>query len=202
MKPKNISMILLNTFSLIFLFYLMFKIRIEALILLLPFVLAAVFYVVPFASDRKNLRSIASLKLFLIAFTCAGVTVLFPLIQYKIQFSHDIWVIFLQRFLLIVAITIPFDIRDVNFDMPELKTLPQTIGIKKSKLLGLLALLLFFILGLLIVPVNKTTILITFLITLISFLFLIFSTSDQRKYYSSFWVESIPIFWLILVLIF
>ena len=198
---KNISLILLNVLSIIFLIYFAVQIRIQALVILFPFVLASIFYVVPLTLNIKNLRSIASLKLFLIAFTCAGVTVLFPLIQHGIQFSFDVWILFIQRFILIVAITIPFDIRDVHIDSPELRTLPQTIGVKKSKIIGSISLLIFFILGFLLVPIDKTSILVTFSISLISFLFLIFSTSNQGKYYSSFWVESIPIFWIILVLI-
>lgn len=201
-KNKSKSLILLNAISIVVLIYFAFQIRFQALVLLSPFVLAAIFYVVPLSLSIKNLRSVASLKLFLIAITCAGVTVLFPLIENSIQFSFDVWILFIQRFLLIIAITIPFDIRDVHIDSPDLRTLPQTIGIKKSKIIGSFSLLIFFALGFLIIPIDKTTVLITFLVSLVSFLFLIFSSSNQGKYYSSFWVESIPIYWFILVVVF
>jgi 4-hydroxybenzoate polyprenyltransferase len=105
---------------------------------------------------------------------------------------------FIQRFFFIAAITIPFDIRDLNFDDKNLKTLPQVIGIQKSKVVGLFFLMLF--LGLEFFK-NSTEVSyrINFIIALISLFFLLKATHDQNKYYSAFFVESIPIMWLVLL---
>jgi hypothetical protein len=196
-KNHRKSLILLNILSLIGFFYFFFKLRLEAIYLLLPFFFATIFYIVPVYPKQKNLRSVATLKLFLIAFSWAGVTVLFPLIQNEIYFTGEVWVLFLQRFLIILAITIPFDLRDLNYDNIELKTLPQLIGIKKSKNIGYLATVLFFMLGFFLQK-ETSQIFINLIISAITVAALYYSSENQRKYYSSFWVEAIPILWLLL----
>ncbi|MCK4561903.1 MAG: hypothetical protein KAT78_03285 [Flavobacteriaceae bacterium] len=140
-----------------------------------------------------------NLKLFLIIITWAGVTVLLPLKNAEIQFSNDVWLIFIQRVLFLFAITIPFDIRDLDFDNPEIKTLPQTLGVKKSKIIGVVALFLFFMIELVRGLKTESTLLTTILIAVISMLFLIFSNKKQNQFYSSFWVESLPIVWFLLM---
>jgi hypothetical protein len=197
-RSNKIGLILLLFIGLFILTILLFKIKFEDLLLLTPFLLATLFYVIPFSKKKKNLRSIASLKLFLIAFTWAGITVLFPLAHHDINFSTHIWVIFIQRFLIIIAITIPFDIRDVDIDIPEIKTLPQTIGIKNSKYVGSIALLLFFVMDFFHDSYDENTRIVTFTISVLSLLLLVFANKDQNKYYSSFWVEGVPIFWYLL----
>ena len=144
------------------------------------------------------MRSVAFLKLFLIAISYAGITVLFPLINYCIEVESNEIITFIQRFLFIVSITIPFDIRDLNFDNKNLKTLPQVIGIQKSKVVGLLFLMLFLGLEFLknTTEANYRT---NFIIALISLFFLLKATHDQNKYYSAFFVESIPMIWLLLL---
>jgi 4-hydroxybenzoate polyprenyltransferase len=134
----------------------------------------------------------------LIAISYAGITVLFPLINYSIEVEKNEIMTFIQRFFFIAAITIPFDIRDLNFDDKNLKTLPQVIGIQKSKVVGLFFLMLF--LGLEFLK-NSTEVSyrINFIISLISLFFLLKATHDQNKYYSAFFVESIPIMWLLLL---
>ncbi|NOQ92055.1 MAG: hypothetical protein GQ552_04975 [Flavobacteriaceae bacterium] len=139
------------------------------------------------------------MKLFLIAITWSAVTVLLPLKNTEISFSSDVWLIFIQRFLFLFAVTIPFDIRDVDFDNPEIKTIPQTLGTQKSKIIGVLALFLFFIIEFLRDLKNESTLLITMFITVISMLFLIFSNKKQNQFYTSFWIESLPIVWFLLM---
>ena len=46
-----------------------------------------------------------------------------------------------ERFLFIFAITIPFDIRDVNYDAFHLSTIPQYFGINTAKWIAFFALL-------------------------------------------------------------
>ncbi len=123
---------------------------------------------------------------------------LFPLINYSIEVESNEIITFIQRFLFIVSITIPFDIRDLNFDNKNLKTLPQVIGIQKSKVVGLFFLMLF--LGLeFLKNSTEANYRINFIIALISLFFLLKATQDQNKYYSAFFVESIPMIWLLLL---
>ena len=200
-KTHGISLITLNLISFLFLIYLLFTLRLESIFLLIPFTLATIFYIVPIYPTKKNLRGVATLKLFLIAISWAGVTVLFPLIQERIYFSNNVWILFLQRFLLVLAITIPFDLRDLNYDKIELKTLPQIIGVKKSKIIGILAIILFFMLSLFYLNLPNKNILIDLIISTTAIVLLFFSNENQSKYYSSFWVEGVPILWFLLWLL-
>ncbi len=199
-KIHKMELFLLNLISLIFLIILTLKLKSKALLLLIPFALVTIFYVVPFTSKNKNLRDISGLKLFLITISWAGVTVLFPMINNNYLFTKDVWIIFFQRIIFLFAVTIPFDIRDLKYDTPEMKTIPQSIGIKKSKLLGSVLLLIFFLLDFTHFSVFEHSILTTSLITIISLVLLNFYTENINKYYTSFWMESLPIFWFLLSL--
>ncbi len=42
----------------------------------------------------------------------------------------------MQRVLLVLAFLIPFEIRDLAYDKPELKTIPQRIGVTQTKIFG------------------------------------------------------------------
>lgn len=185
--------------GLLFLIYFTFQLRLKAILVLFPFLLFTLFYVFPI--KKYSLRNVAGLKLFLIAVSWAGVTVLFPLVQNFIIPGQVDYITFFQRFLFIVAITIPFDIRDVDFDSNDLKTLPQQIGIKKSKLVGVLSLLLFFLLEFFKDKIFLNTIIVLLIIAIVSTLLLINATSKQNKYYSAFFVEFIPIIWFCLIVV-
>ena len=199
---KN-KLIGLTIISLLVVIYLSFSLNFKAIITLVPFVLLTLFYIVPFPWKKNKsvaLRSIALLKLFLIATTYAGVTVLFPLMNYDVKIQNAEFITFIQRFLFIVAITIPFDIRDLSFDDSNLKTLPQVVGIRRSKVIGLIILMLF--LGSeFFKNMTASSIRICFIIALLSLFLLLKSSPRQSKYYSAFFVESIPIIWLILLFI-
>ncbi len=198
----DISLLVLNMVSLTLLITLFIQLKMKAILTLLPFILITFFYVVPLHFSKKNLRSISSLKIFLITISWAVITVIFPLVQNDIVFSKNIEIILVQRFLFIFAITIPFDIRDYNYDKPEIKTLPQLIGINASKLIGIITLVLFFLLDYSKISAIKNTVFLTGIVAAISIVFVLFARKYQSKYYSSFWVEAIPIFWLAILLLF
>ena len=84
-------------------------------------------------------RDIPSLKIFLISFVWTVATSLLPMLVCEVSID---WSRVLERFLFVFAITIPFDIRDLSFDAERLATLPQLLGQKKSKILGVSALVL------------------------------------------------------------
>lgn len=113
----------------------------EVLITLTPIALITLFYTVPFFKSQKSifrLRDIPGLKIFLISFVWAAVTIFLPIIQSGLIVDklHVFWM-FIERFLFTMAITIPFDIRDQEVDLKQgLSTLPIWIGIDKSILLA------------------------------------------------------------------
>jgi hypothetical protein len=85
-----------------------------------------------------------------------------------------------------------FEIIDIQFDTLNLKTLPQRIGVQKTKQLGYFLLSLFLGIDIMI---QSQWILLNFLFIVIIAIFLFFSHEKKSKYYTIFWVESIPIFW-------
>jgi 4-hydroxybenzoate polyprenyltransferase len=163
------------------------------------------FYVIPIFKLKNieiSFRNFPSVKIFSIAFAWAGISVFFPIYEAKMNITFDIFIEFIQRFALLIVIIIPFDIRDVKSDSDSLKTLPQVLGIKASKIIGMV--LLLFTIGLEFFKMifETSTIIIWVIIALITAIFLWFSSENKSRYYAGFWVESIPIYWLILVIYF
>ncbi|MBK9505813.1 MAG: UbiA family prenyltransferase [Bacteroidetes bacterium] len=93
-----------------------------------------------------RLRQIPYLKIFLISFVWATVTILLPVIHSEKAYNNfHILTMIIERFLFVFAITIPFDIRDMNADsQTELKTIPLLIGEKRSIYASIIVLVLFF----------------------------------------------------------
>lgn len=102
----------------------------------------AFFYTLPWfsGSTRKGLRELPYLKIFLIAICWAGVTAFLPLLEVSTEIN-TVLLLTADRFLFILAITIPFDVRDLAHDAPEKRTIPQVMGV--SYALNLASILCF-----------------------------------------------------------
>ncbi|MFD2726754.1 hypothetical protein [Hyunsoonleella rubra] len=160
-------------------------------------------YAIPLSSNRRfTLRNINGLKVYVIAFTWAGVTVMLPVVELNLEMNADIVLMMLQRFLFIVVLMLPFEIRDLKYDTASLATLPQKLGIKGAKRLGVFLLALFFVLEFFKDETRLSYIFVMLVIAIITGIFVAFSKVSQGKYYSAFWVESLPIIWLGLLLLF
>jgi len=158
-------------------------------------------YAIPVLPHAKNLRSLGGLKIFIVALVWAGTTVIFPAIKEGIVISWDVMIETVQRFLVVLILLVPFEIRDLAYDVPELKTLPQRFGVTNTKIYASFGVLLFYVLTFL----KDTFLMVDVIGKGILFLvlgFTIFSTKrKQSRYFSSFWVEAIPIFWLGMLLL-
>ena len=201
-RSNKTALIVLNSLCLILAIYFSLDFRLSTMLVLFPFLLATLFYVVPGSSKIKGLRHVPGIKLFLISFTWAGITLYLPLFVAQLQDIDGIWIAFVQRFLLIMALAIPFDIRDADFDFPDLKTLPQLIGIKNSKVVAILSMVIFALLELYRTQNMDASFMVIVLITILSIVLILGSRPGLKRFYSSFWVESIPVFWYILLLLF
>jgi hypothetical protein len=129
------------------------------------------------------LRKFGFLKMFIVSICVTYITVFIPTFDIAIdEKSIYLW----QRFLVIVCLLIPFEIIDVKNDEKSLNTLPQIIGVPLTKCFGFVLLFICsFFLNL------------DFKIAFIILLFIMFSNANRSKYYTIFWVESLPIFWLL-----
>ncbi len=108
--------------------------------------LVTVLYSYPFIYVRGRtirLRDIGLSKIFLIALIWALSTVLLPVVEFSISIGTAELLLLAERFLFLFVITVPFDIRDIDYDAGEgLRTVPILVGIKKARLLCLACLLL------------------------------------------------------------
>jgi len=127
---------------------------------------------------------------------------LLPLLNNDYYFNADVLLTAVQRFIFVIMLMMPFEIHDLQYDSLKLSTIPQKIGIRNTKIFGLILGILFFLISLFKDETNSNHIAITLVITIVSIVFLMFSKKNQNSYYSSFWVEGIPIMWLFLHLIF
>ena len=181
--------------------YLGYMFSLKAILYLLPFIFLTILYVIPVFPKKKNLRSIAGVKIFIIGITWMGLTVLLPFIYAEESIHYDIIIECVQRFLFVVVLMLPFEIRDLQYDSKELVTIPQKMGVTRTKVFGSIILGLFLVLTICKDALSFVEILGTVLITILSLLFLWATRKKQSVYFCSFWVESIPIMWLLILIL-
>ncbi len=201
----------IQLFSLIcfgFMIYYLLLLERNTLIIVIILALITLFYATPFLpkniflDNKYNLRSVSGLKVYIIALVWAFVTIILPAVNNDHPINFDVFVMLLQRYIFVVVLILPFDIRDLHYDSLKLSTIPQRIGIKSTKFLGISLLLVFLLLEFFKDDLDLNQILTTLIIAIVTGLFIVFSNMDRGRFYSAFWVEALPIFWLILVLFF
>jgi len=169
--------------------------RITQITALVFFALTAL-YTVPFFPNTKNLRNWSGVKIYIVALCWAGITLVLPLINAHESLTSDVYLKFTQRFMLIIILILIFEIIDLKEDDPHLKTIPQQIGVRRTKILNLCFLVPLFLLEFLRIKIDYQQIVANFIMGITTALFTIFASPQRSKYYTLFWVESIPIFWL------
>lgn len=142
------------------------------------------------------LRKYWFFKIAVVSFCVTYVVSYIPTLETKIKFFYDA-ILQAKLFFLICALLIPFEIYDSQHDAITLQTIPQKFGVKKTKYLGYLFLICFCILSL-ILRFERLDVVLAIVIGL----FIRFSSTKNSKYYTSFWVESIPILWWLILVFF
>jgi 4-hydroxybenzoate polyprenyltransferase len=108
---------------------------------MLPGMLLSAAYVLPVFGKGKRLRDVHYIKIFMIAVAWSWLTVVVPAVDMELFRNVPMAFLFLERVSFIFAITLPFDIRDLEIDRANgVKTLPAILGITKSKRLAWLLL--------------------------------------------------------------
>ena len=190
-----------------FLCYYALQLPFKSLTYILAFGVITFLYAFPFIpkdfylDNQQNLRDVSGIKVYIIAFVWTGVTVFLPLINNEFTFNADVFITAFQYFIFVIVLMLPFEIRDLKYDSLKLATIPQKIGVKLTKLFGLIFLMVFFFAEFFKDELSNCNITSSSIITFITAIFLVFTNKKRNRYYSSFWVESIPIFWLIIVLL-
>ena len=166
--------------------------------LVMPIVLICIIYPMSIAISNKHhlfrLRSIPFFKVFLIALVWSYVTFLMPLLYFNIKIDFFLISNFIQRFLFVLVISLPFDIRDMKVD--NISTIPNTFGIMKSKYFGWFC--LFVIQILLIVEIINNVISLEMFIALfisieLTSLILYLANSRRSNFFYGVIVEGLSI---------
>jgi hypothetical protein len=158
-------------------------------------------YTLPFFPNRKNARNWAGIKIYIVALCWVGVTLFLPIINANLPFTHYVFLVAAQRFILIFVLILIFEIIDLKLDDPHLKTVPQQIGVTKTKRVGVVLMVLFVLLEFLSTDFRLEFFALKLALALTTILFLLFSNENRSRYYASFWVESIPIFWWLFLVV-
>jgi len=151
-ENKKAFYTLVATSTIVF-FFVLWIAKTKVLLTLAPIALLTLFYSIPIARSKSylfRLREVPYLKLFLIAFVWTAVTILLPVVHAEVTFDlTHLLLLFAERFLFILAITVPFDIRDIEADrISNLKTIPilldkdRSLWVSYTALLGFIALVL------------------------------------------------------------
>lgn len=165
-------------------------------ILLFSNFILVLLYCLPLPGLKINFRRFKGLKIHFVALSWVMISVFLPLSMDGKNPSYLVFLYGFQRYLFVLVATLPFEIRDLKSDDPNLSTWPQKLGVRKTQMLGAILLLLFAFLEVyssmssdFIIPLGVGILLMGFVLK---------SKVEQSKYFSSFWVEGIPILWLLL----
>ena len=191
-----------------FLFMCYFGLELEGITILwiAGFGVVTFLYAIPFLpkhlllDKQNNLRSVSGLKIYLIGLVWMGVTVFLPLVEKGYPIDGDVIITAVQRYMYVLVLMLPFEVRDLQYDSLKLSTVPQRIGVKGTKIIGVMFLCVFFFLEFFKNETHQIKILIVFILTILTALFVLLSSKKQGVYYASFWVEALPILWLVLML--
>nr|WP_315149169.1 hypothetical protein [uncultured Flavobacterium sp.] len=143
------------------------------------------------------LRKFGWIKIFLVSFVVTFITVYIPF-QTEKWLPLEFYISLIQRFIILISLLIPFEIMDSKSDDETLGTLPQIFGVNSSKMLGILLVIPFILLEFL--KLHPSYLVLP--IGIITVIFIDFTELKRNKYYTTFWVESVPIFWWLLLVLF
>lgn len=202
MKPSLKLIIYITIVSFIIEIVLFFTLNFLSQLGAVFFALLSLFYFFPIKKANKNLRNLAGIKIYIVSFCWAGVTLLLPLLNANVAFQDDFYFKFLQRFVLTLLLILIFEIRDLKYDDLHLKTVPQTIGIAKTKQFIYFLLIVFYVLEFFKNHTYSNQWLVNLILVALLFLLTFFVNENKSKYYTLFWVESITILWCLLIFIF
>ncbi len=159
----------------------------DVLIILLPSAFSLLYIARIFRINGQRVagRQLPHAKIWMIAFSWAALGAFLPVSHFGeigdvLSWESGLW--FLEKLLFFVAITIPFDLRDLKYDPEHMKTIPQVMGERKSLRMGQLMTLLSVICALALYQINfySLTILIALIVVYGIIAVLIGMTNEKR----------------------
>jgi hypothetical protein len=178
-----------------------YHLRVETLLYAIGFTVLSSLYIIPFLPKQKNFRTLSGFKILIVGLCWAGVTVVLPLVNASVcVFEQSMLLFFVQRVLFVLILMIPFEITGLKFDAPGLGTMPQRIGIPYTKLIAYVWIIVFLGLDFWRDQTFSETFLLTIGLSVLLGILIWKSSIKKSKYFASFWVESIPIVWFLVLL--
>lgn len=173
---------LLMFLSSIYSLYFTLQLNLESLFLFGAIGMVSFFYSGSWNKKGYNLRRLPYLKIYIIAVSWVAMTVVLPWFETGFINIFENSLLILSIFLLIVGMTIPFDIRDLKFDNIRQRTIPQLLGMRLSKVISISLVVLSLVLLLYLSQLFNILLVVSGLFTIF-----IISRADSKKsefYYS------------------
>lgn len=187
---------ILSFFSLLISGFLYLKLKtITQLTIALLFSIIAI-YTIPIIINR-NLRNIPHLKIYVVCFVWSVLTVIVPILESERTIELNFLITTIQRYILVFALMLFFEIHDYNNDPVSLKTIPQIMGIKKTKLLGYTLIVFFLIIQILFQKSYYKE------LTFCTLIAVNFYCTNQNKsvWFTKLWIEIQPVIWFLLYMV-
>lgn len=177
--------------------YFLTQLNVNVFILIIPLALFSVLYVLPVLPNKKAIRDLPFAKIFVISLVWSVVMVAIPVVNhfgFQGLFQNSFLLLILEQFVFILAITLPFDVRDLRYDLESnIKTIPSFIGIKNTITLshGLLILFLslkwiqFFYLN----QIDLSQFIATAITTSLTFIIIAFTSRKRGELFFSGFVD-------------
>jgi 4-hydroxybenzoate polyprenyltransferase len=179
---------------------------IEYYYFLIPLGVISLLYTLPVFGQGRRLRDIGYLKIFLIAFVWAYIALGHNLNDHMLDRKLIVYLILLERFLYILAVTLPFDIRDIEIDQKiSVNTIPSYLGIHRTYVLVNTLLLICYVLSLAVCNflniLTVTTAILMGLSLLSTYTLIVISKGKDSDYYYSGLIDGAILLKSIIVII-
>ena len=151
-----------------------------------------------------GLREIPFSKIFIIALVWAISTQLLLILENNLILNQQVLLHLAARFLFVFAITIPFDIRDMKYDIKKLRTIPLQFGVSKAKLMAIFSLFICVIIAIFQQfqnSLNLANLLALILLYFLASILIAKSNTNRNEMYFSFWIESLSILYYLFLAI-
>ena len=180
----------------------------QVLSLLLGFItLAYTLPILKVKGKRKRLREISYVKILTISLIWSLITVAMPVAAQNLSLPITFFfLLFIERMLFIYSITIPFEIRDMEREkMIGVMTIPSIHGVKNSKKLGYLLLIIFTLFSLIhqqYFSGGRQIAMPLIISALIACVLIYFTNKNRNQWYYKGWIDGTMAFQFILLLLF
>jgi len=198
---------IISGLALLYLF--MFHLNQESKLLLCLLAFTTVLYTIPLFKRNGRalrLRDFAYSKIFLIGATWGLVCATLPMVNESSKSITFLWThltfSFLEKCFFIIAITLPFDIRDLEYDkIEQVATIPTKLGVSKTILLALVLLFISFSIVMILYDLNFGQIIAFSLAYTLTACALFISKREQKDHFYFLAVDGLPIALLLLLII-